>query len=207
MQFIFNYILLDAARVEQKMATAKELNPENICLYNKSEEGLDSVAPYLFNFTVFKEIKFISWFFTGWGSSWGTLVQSSSTSDQIHDHLGKFLSIKTQDGKEFYFRFYDPRVLKIFLRSCDRKQTLDFFGPISSFIVEGETKEEAILFKHKNGELIEEKIPASKVFGELAEEKTTESKVLVEQTEDKTPEIEQPVVLPEGKKPPRRFIY
>ena len=66
-----------------------------------------------------------------------------------------------------YFHFYDPSVLKIFLPSCDKNQILEFFGPIESFICEGDTKEEAIRFWQENGELKQEILPVEKVFGNI----------------------------------------
>lgn len=189
-----NYILLDAARLEQRIEEAKELRDNYSSLYKgRSEEDLAAVAPYLF--THRQESEFGKWFVEKcWGDACGVLVSSKLSFEEAYKHFRKFLLVKTEDGEELYFRFYDPRVLRIFLPTCDKEQILEFFGPIDYFITEGETKEDAILFKQKNGELIEERIPASKVFGELAEEETTEPK-----------EVEE--VLPEGERPPRRFIY
>lgn len=202
-----NYILLDSARLENQIDHAKKLNKEHQCLYKgQSEEDLAAVAPYLFSYE--SETEFAKWFTEKcWGDACGVLLSSKFPFEEVHKHFRKFLLVKTEEGEELYFRFYDPRVLRIFLPTCDKEQVLDFFGPIEYFITEGETKEEAIVFRQKNGELIVEKIPASKVFGEWAEEKTTESNILAEATGEKTPEIKQPEVLPEGKKPPRRFIY
>lgn len=188
-----NYILLDAARLEQRIDGAKELNENNQSLYKgRSEEDLSAVAPYLFTYET--KTEFAKWFEEKcWGDACGVLVSSKFSFEEVYKHFRKFLLVKTEDGEELYFRFYDPRVLRIFLPTCDKEQITEFFGPIDYFITEGETKEEAIVFKQKNGELIEEKIPASEVFGELAK--------------DKTPVVETPEEFPEGKKPPRRFIY
>ncbi|MCW3105925.1 MAG: hypothetical protein JWQ09_431 [Segetibacter sp.] len=192
-----SYIILDAARMGDKIEEAKQKNTAHDSLYRGgSEESLSAVAPYIFSFT--PNTDFSTWYMEkGWGGAWGVMVRSSCTFPELHKHFRKFLLVKTEEGEELYFRFYDPRVLRIFLPTCDKQQILEFFGPVDYFITEGEAKEEAIVFKQKNGELIEEKIPASKVFGEVAEDKTPETK----ETE-KAVEIAQ-----EGKRPPRRFIY
>ena len=59
--------------------------------------------------------------------------------------------VKTEDGEELYFRFYDPRVLRIFLPTCDESQIRELFGPIEYFLMEDEDPEHAIRFWHENG--------------------------------------------------------
>jgi hypothetical protein len=40
-----------------------------------------------------------------------------------------------------YFRFYDPRVLRDFLPTCNMRQAPEMFGGIGSFWLEGERGE------------------------------------------------------------------
>src|ERR1039457_2587105 len=110
-----SYIFLDAARMEDEIDTAKGLNPVFDSLYRgKSEESLASVAPYIFQFK--KGEGFEKWYFeNGWGNSWGVLVYSGEDMKSLHKHFRNFLMVKTEEGEELYFRFYDPRVLRIFL--------------------------------------------------------------------------------------------
>jgi hypothetical protein len=168
---MFTFLLLDAACAESNANKAKELNPDNSSLYlGVQDEDLDGVAPYLFTFEQKKE--FEDWFLeNGWGQSWGLLVLSKDAFEQVYNHFRKFLMVKTEDGEQLYFRFYDPRVLRIFLPTCDEKQIIEFFGPVDTFIVEGENREEAIMFSHKNGILKKEIMAAEKIFGDIIKEK------------------------------------
>jgi hypothetical protein len=52
-----------------------------------------------------------------------------------------------------YFRFYDPRVLRIFLPTCDQDQLLTFFGRIRSFWTENESGEGMTRWWIENGQL------------------------------------------------------
>ncbi len=167
MFYLNTYILVDAARVEHLIGHAKNLNPRFDSLYRGgSDEELGDVAPYLF--TLLGNNEFSSWLYErGWGNSWGSIVVSKINFEDCWKHFRKFLLIKTEDGEELYFRFYDTRVLKIFLPTCDKQQILEFFGPVDSFIVEGDTKEQAIRFWHQNGELKQEIIPVEEVFGQV----------------------------------------
>jgi hypothetical protein len=169
------FLLIDAARLEMDIYEAKKINSDHICLYKGfSQAELHDVAPYLFSLVNGSD--FYNWYLEkGWIHSWGYILKSKYTFEELYRHFRKFLLIKTEEDKEFYFRFYDPRVLKIFLPTCDEKQIKEFFGPIESFIVEGDTKEEAIRFWQQNGILQEEVLSVEAVFGKVAVETTNDN--------------------------------
>lgn len=165
MQINADYILLEVAPIEQKMNSVDGLNSNCSSLYKvSSKEDVESLAPHLFNA---KGSDFIHWYNeNSWGKFWGVIINSVATFDELFKHFRRFLTIQDEQGKKLYFRFYDPRVLKIFLPTCDDKQIIEFFGPVESFIVEGDTKVEAIYFSHLNGVLKQEVVPVEIVFGE-----------------------------------------
>lgn len=169
MSSLINYGLLDGAILGQLIEEAKILNQNHQSLYlGRSEEDLASVAPYLFSFS--SNNKFTSWLSELVNKeSCAVLLLSERPFEEIFKHFRKFLMIKTEDGQQLYFRFYDPRVLKIFLPTCDNKQIIEFFGPVESFIVEGESKEEAICYWHENGILKQKTMPIEQVFGNVIE--------------------------------------
>ncbi len=154
-----NYILLDAARMGDTIEKAKEINPDFDSLYRgRSEESLAVVAPYLFLFR--QNTDFGKWYIeNGWGDAWGILIRSHLPMPELHRHFRKFLVVGTEDMQELYFRFYDPRVLRIFLPTCDQQQLKEFFGPIEYFIMEDADKDWAIRCWLENGHLRSVKIP------------------------------------------------
>jgi hypothetical protein len=145
------YILLDAARMEDEMDTAKKMNSEFDSLYRGlSQEKMSNVAPYLFSFRA--NTPFSDWYSEkGLGKSWGVIVEGNISFEACWKHFRKFLFVKTEDGKELYFRFYDPRALKTFLPSCADNQILEFFGPVEKFLMEGNEQRESIVFTHRHG--------------------------------------------------------
>jgi hypothetical protein len=147
------HIILDAARMGEKIGKAKELNPDFCSLYHgMSEQSLASVAPYLFPFD--PQTEFGKWYMqNGWGDSWGILVYSESDLKSLVKHFRHFLMVKKEDGEQLYFRFYDPRVLRVFLPTCDEMQLRDFFGPIDNFIGEDEDPANGLVFSLHNGQL------------------------------------------------------
>ena len=108
---------------------------QNLCLYKGSaEEKFSDVAPYLFTSP---QPDLADWFFSeGWGQSWGLFMIADVSPDVLYRHLRRFLRIETETDRQLYFRFYDPRVLRLFLPTCNQQQLIDFFGPIRYFLAE-----------------------------------------------------------------------
>jgi hypothetical protein len=146
-----NYCLLDATRMLEHMEVAKELNPQHDSLYRgRSEEALTMVAPYLFTYQ--EGTDFAIWLAEkGWGDAWGVFLFANATLDELHKHFQKFMLVKTEDGQELYFRFYDPRVLRAFLPTCNWVQIQELFGPVQYFVVEDEDPAFAIVFTVQKG--------------------------------------------------------
>lgn len=161
-----NYSLLDGARMNVNLFIAKEMNSLSDSLYvGNSKELLADVAPYLFSCSTDND--FTSWYIkNGWGNAWGIIISTTANFEDCHKHFRKFLLVKTEDNRELYFRFYDPRVLKIFLPTCTKSQLIDFFGPIDYFIVEGDDKNQALKFSLKNGILKKKIISIDNLFSQ-----------------------------------------
>lgn len=157
-----NYLLLDAARMKDRFSTARESGTHFDCLYeDKTRDDLAEVAPYLFTMDATAENLFAWVIENGMGDSWGTFVVSDAGFIPLINHFRKFLVTKTPRGKERYFRFYDPRVLKKILPGYDREQLINFFGPVEKLMVEGDTKDAIIEFTHQNG-ILKQRIVHSK---------------------------------------------
>ncbi len=152
------YLLLDAARMAGLISEAQTRNPANDSLYRGTrDEGLAAVAPYLFKYV--PQQTFANWYLKqGWGRSWGVLMKSSRSLEDLARHFRNFLLVKTETGQSLYFRFYDPRVIRIFLPTCDVGQLREFFGPVDYFLVEDEDPDFVLRFWHENGVLRTQRI-------------------------------------------------
>jgi hypothetical protein len=64
----------------------------------------------------------------------------------LRDHFREFQTVELPDQRTVLFRYYDPRVLRSFLPACNAAELRAFFGPVQSFIVEGETPETGVSF-------------------------------------------------------------
>ncbi len=140
------YAVLDTARDIRILALLLHHKEECQSLY-EGEQGvkLAQVAPYLVRLqkdsplleTLVKE---------GWGKSWGVYLTSPSDLQEVRRHLRHFLQVKLPSGEQVYFRFYDPRVMRVFLPTCTPEDTTQFFGPIQNYLVEDETPEQLLRF-------------------------------------------------------------
>lgn len=159
-----DFLILDAARMEDNLETAIQLNQDYDSLYRgREEEDLAEVAPYLFSFNA--DTDFSTWIRNcGWGNSWGIFVGSKANFEELYQHFQKLLIVTNEDGHELYFRFYDPRVLRVFLPTCDLEQLIEFFGPADSFFMEDENPEYGLLFYLQYGELITERMKVDEIF-------------------------------------------
>jgi hypothetical protein len=58
------------------------------------------------------------------------------------------LLVSDENGKTFYFRFYDPRVLRVYLPTCNAEELDMFFGPVRNFFMENESPENMSCFSN-----------------------------------------------------------
>ena len=98
---------------------------------------LSHVAPYLVKLS--PESTFLEPLVKeGWGKSWGVYLTCASEFHEVRHHLRHFLQVRLPDGEQVYFRYYDPRVLRIYLPTCVGPEADQFFGPIKRYVTEGE---------------------------------------------------------------------
>jgi len=133
------FALLDAARDYRVHALLAESGHEFQSLYEGAQgKELAEVAPYLVRLPAQSRLleQLVR---DGWGQSWGVYLTSEGSFKGIRKQFRHFLMVKTEDGKELYFRFYDPRVLRVFLPTCGSSEAAEFFGPIRRFWCEHQT--------------------------------------------------------------------
>ena len=140
------YAILDGASVPallEKLAGAKE---EYACLYRGAlEPDLAKVAPYLIKLR--KDSLLTDWICSdGWGNHWGIFAVTTVGLEALRRHFRTFLRVRDHTGQILYFRYYDPRVLRIYLPTCNRVEIKAVYGPVSRFIVEAEQGDRALLF-------------------------------------------------------------
>ena len=82
----------------------------------------------------------------GWGKSWGVYLTCTQPLDEVRRQLRRFLLVKLPDGRQVYFRYYDPRVLRTYLPTCTPDERRAFFGPVERILVEADSPDAAWIF-------------------------------------------------------------
>jgi hypothetical protein len=144
------FVLLDAARDRRVLQLLRSSEAEYQSLY-EGEKGkeLEEYAPYLVSLP--PQSDFLGTLINeGWGKSWGLFLTSDRPFAKVRRYLRQFLLVKDEDGRELYFRFYDPRVMRQFLPTCEMAEAARLFGPISRYLVEAAEPE--MLLQFVNGE-------------------------------------------------------
>jgi hypothetical protein len=152
------WAILDAARDERIHEALRLSRLEYLPLYaGKLPDVLQRAAPYLIELA--PNYKFTRPLLEmGWGNSWGVFMRVKDSRNLRH-HLRGFLRVQDESGRSLVFRYYDPRVLRVYLPTCEKSELATVFGPIGSFLVEGDRGESLIEFGFDGQRLTERRTP------------------------------------------------
>jgi hypothetical protein len=123
-----------------------------ICLFaGDLTPALRGTAPYLVPLSDADEL-LQTWRREGQGKNWGVFLRSSKESPRIRRHLRRFLLAKLPDDRQVLFRWWDPRVLRVYLPTCSTDELTSWFEDVDEFICETDNGEMES-FRHKGGSL------------------------------------------------------
>jgi Domain of unknown function (DUF4123) len=74
------------------------------------------------------------------GTRWGIFVFTKADLPALHKHLRHFLIVQLHDSRQWFFRFYDPRILGTYLPTCNGAELKNLFGPVRGFAMAAEDK-------------------------------------------------------------------
>ena len=128
------YGIVDTAR-DRGLYERVAATLEHVCLFaGELPAPLRRTAPYLVNLS--RNPDFVALWRRQWGQSWGILCASPADLVALRRHFRRFLQAKLPDGSVVLFRFYDPRVLRAYLPSCEAAQLRAWFACVDAFRVE-----------------------------------------------------------------------
>ena len=140
------YALVDAAREQSIPGRLERAGHEFESLYEGGRgDELAAFGPWLVriqsNAPLLEELVR-----DGWGNSWGVYLTCDRPLVEVRKHLRQFLLVKLPDGRQVYFRYYDPRVLRTYLPTCTSSEVREFLGPIALYIAEGTEDDQVLEF-------------------------------------------------------------
>jgi hypothetical protein len=131
------FAVLDGAVIPDLLAQLQQYQPESCCLYRgRLEPDLAAAAPYLIRLEQGSAL--LDWIDGGWGKHWGIFAAAKANLRTMRQHFRRLLTVELPEGKVVYFRFYDPRVLRVFLPTCHEEERRLMFGPVLWYGMEGE---------------------------------------------------------------------
>lgn len=140
------YAVLDAAREATVVERLKAAGEPHASLYDGAEgEELSVYGPWLVKLDPDKPL-LEALVRDGWGGSWGVYLACGQPFADVRRHLRKFLLVKLPDGRQVCFRYYDPRVLRTYLPTCNADEVTAFVGPLDRYLAESVDDRELLEF-------------------------------------------------------------
>ena len=133
------WMIVDGARTVDVFRFLLACHLEYSCLYSgPMTPDLEMAAPYLVQLDhgyrdTHQLIR------QAWGNSWGVFFRSETSLKKLRRHLREFLVVRDTKGTRMAFRYYDPRVLRVYLPTCVTAELRSVFGPIECFWTESES--------------------------------------------------------------------
>ncbi|MGQ0540570.1 MAG: DUF4123 domain-containing protein [Blastocatellia bacterium] len=147
------YCVLDGVLVPQLPKRLYESQLPNVCLLaGDLTPDMVYAAPYLVMLT--PDSKFADWVFAeSLGRHWGIFAQSPQSLIEMRKHFTALLSAYDERGNPMMFRYYDPRVFRNFIPTCNGGELATLFGKVESFFTETETGDGLTKYRIANNEL------------------------------------------------------
>lgn len=124
------WAVLDGARDPQVWSMLYASTLQRECLYAGAlHPKLEQVSPYLVQLE-YGDPQTIRLVNRSWGKSWGIFLRAGMSMSALRRHLRSLLRVTGPAGKPLVFRYYDPRVMRIFLPTCSPAQLKQVFGSI-----------------------------------------------------------------------------
>ncbi len=156
------WMIVDGARDRKIYGFLLDSYLNYSCLYHgEIAPELELAAPYLVQLEHDDSysIKLIE---RAWGASWGLFLKCDSSMETLRRHLRTLLTVRDQKGKLLLFRYYDPRVLRVYLPTCWPEELKSVYGPIDRFWMEDENPDDLLEFRVQQGKLLRNEISLEK---------------------------------------------
>jgi len=149
------YCVLDGASVQDLPTRLYQTNTPHYCLLGDDvEPDVLYMAPFLaallpgstFTDQVFKESP---------GKHWGIFAHCRRSMTEVRRHCRALLNVYDADGNPLMFRYYDPRVLRRFLPTCNPGELKTLFGELETLFAESEDGNTLTSYSIANNELTE----------------------------------------------------
>jgi hypothetical protein len=153
------WMVADGARDRRVVWALRDSHLRHSCLYSGPlAPELEFTAPYLVRFD-HQDAGTRSFLSQAWGNNWGVFLKADESMERLRRHLREFLIVRDSHGSRLVFRYYDPRVLKVYLPTCTADELRTVFGPIERFWMEDEDPRAGLEFRLDEMRLLRQTFP------------------------------------------------
>ncbi|HKS32195.1 MAG TPA: DUF4123 domain-containing protein [Enterobacteriaceae bacterium] len=152
-QTLYTYLLLNAAASPDIAICLEGFAPSYRSLFDVSVlDSLGHVAPYLVQVDAHSDV--LDWWLAeGYMQQWGIMVRSTLPLIPLVRHFKKFTKV-INNGKTYFFRFYQPKTFNQFIPQLMPSQQTEFFAPLYAVYVETDHEPEQLMrYGHDAGRL------------------------------------------------------
>lgn len=150
------YTVLDGASIPGLPRKLEEYGVHYSCLFTgQLDAELLQVAPYMVQLEQIDS--FTQWLLEkGWGEHWGIFISAPDyiAYKDIRRHLRELTQVRDPEGKVLFFRYYDPRVFRVFAPTCEGEEYEKILGPCSRILLEDEDSATMLVYSRGDGELL-----------------------------------------------------
>ena len=157
------YCVLDGVMVPDLPIKLREAQvPHHSILTGEMTPDVMHAAPYLAYLS--PDSKFADWvLLEAFGKSWGIFFHSYRSMLEMRRHFRALHNAFDERGNPLKFRYYDPRVFRAFLPTCNAGEMKTLFGDVERFFVESKDVGVILQYQISNGNLdIKELKPEAK---------------------------------------------
>jgi hypothetical protein len=149
------FAIVDTAR-DKKLYGLVAPEKEQQCLFaGELDPVLARASPYLVRLDEGSALM-EAWRREGWGQAWGILLRSPHPFNDVRRHFRNFMQAKLPDGAIVLFRFYDPRVWRTYLPTCEGETLASWFAKVDEYQVETPAGDGMIRYALSGGALVTE---------------------------------------------------
>ena len=134
------YAIIDCAQHETIYTRLKQHADVYLSQYsNDVPDSLKAAGPVLYQLR--KDNALSAWIITqGYQNNWFILFPSlGQTMIDLRRHFKRFAMVESPEGKAMYFRYYDPRVMRNYIPSCNEEERRYIFAKLSCFWAQSPT--------------------------------------------------------------------
>jgi len=141
------YCVLDGASVPQLPRRLYDTQAPNFCLFTGDlAPDMLYVAPYLVYLS--PNNQFTEWVVSeGFGKHWGIFAHSLRSIKEMRRHFRSMVNVYDENARSLVFRFYDPRVLRKYLPTCNAEELTGFFGSVDGYFAESDDAQALVEYR------------------------------------------------------------